>query len=236
MTQRILLIAFLLCGSTLAPAQPGQDDTLSIQFDCLAWGDANTQGIKYIQDGQAVPLRISRAFRTGPYRYTGPSPIVFFREARNEDGTLKRVPVATVEVSPSQKQVLMLFTHSSQGQGNPDDPEPLQVMALGDGLEEFPPGSYRVFNLSEHTIGCVLADETFMVEPKQFTTITPAVHDNLDVRIHFSSKVDGQWVPSINTRWLYRQNARRLVFVARDNRTDRPLLKVKTISQFLKDE
>ena len=42
-------------------------------------------------------------------------------------------------------------------------------------------------------------------------------------------------MPSVNTRWLYRDNARSIVFVSEDNSSRYPVLKIKSIAQYVED-
>lgn len=205
---------------------------MTVDFSCLAWSGVDTRGLNYLHNNETVPLRISSAFRSGPYRYTGPNPIVFFRETRAPDGTLVREPVASAHIDPGLKNVLLLFVTAPTAV-NTEAPAPaFRVLVLDDDTSVFPMGSYRVFNLSDHEIGGIIDEKAFTIAPNHSFTVTPEAQDEVDVRIHFSSKIDGQWVPSLNTRWLYRKNARRLVFVTRDTSAKRPLLKIKTISQY----
>lgn len=226
----LLLLPGVLCSPPSLRAQ--EQEPITVSFSCLAWDKVDTRGLRYLRNNQTEALRISSAYRTGPYSYTGPNPIVFFREIPGPEGTVIRQPVGRAEIPPGQRSVLLLFIRNNEPEGSGNE---YNILVLDDSLTSFPKGSYRVFNLSEHEIGCIFGDQKFTVASQQYKTVSLGAENEVDVRIHFSSRIDGQWVPSVNTRWLYQDSARSLVFVTQDGSVRNPQLKIKSITQYLKD-
>lgn len=229
-------VCLAICAASLLTSQTmGQqsEEPLSIRFSCLSWEGVKKSNLKYLQNGQAVDLRISSAYRTGPYNYTGPNPLVLFKEEKGEDGAIVQVPVASVVIPRGMKDVLFLMVKNTPPLSERFPVPGVEVVVMNDDFGSFPKGAYRVFNLSDYEIGGVFGDTKFTVPGKQYKTIELQGKDELNVRIHFSSKIDGKWVPKINTRWLHRDNERNIVFITDDRSSSQPILNVKTITQYL---
>ncbi|WP_269522691.1 hypothetical protein [Coraliomargarita parva] len=229
----VFLIAALasLCSVTSHAAET-DEALISIRFSCYALGTIDARGLYYLDEGEPRAFRISSAFRRGPYDYTGPNPLVFYRDGRSPDGSTIRIPVASARIDPALKELLLFFVNNDAHQPGEATPE-MKVIVMNDDLRAFPAGAYRVFNLSEHEIGCLFGEEKFIVPGKDYKTVNLDEGDQVNVRIHFSSNIDGEWVPQINTRWLYSSNERNIVFVADDYSTRHPRLKINTITQYL---
>ena len=232
-SRNLLAVCFCFFGviQELFPQATG-DNLISVEFSCLAWSQVDTKGLRYLDGEKVEPLRISSAYRTGPYRYRGTNPIVVFREVAGPEGAVIRQPVGRAFVDPSFTKVLFLFIRNDQPEGSGSEYE---IMVLDDSLDSFPRGAYRIFNLSNHQIGGFIGKEKFIVPTKEFRTIELDSEDKVDVQIHFSSRVEDQWVPGVNTRWLYRDNMRSIVFVTADQESRYPMLKVKSVKEYLED-
>jgi hypothetical protein len=115
-----------------------------------------------------------------------------------------------------------------------DDPlSDLRVITMNNDFNSFPKGSYRIYNLSDYEIGGIFSEQQFTITGKNSKTIEIKGADQVDVRIHFSSKINDEWVSQINTRWRHDLQSRNIVFVTDDQSSRRPKIRIKTITQYL---
>ncbi len=219
-----LLATLCLCGELSAQAP----EPMSVRFTPLSWERMDSKGLGFESQGTFEPLRISSAYRGGVYTYTGTNPIVFYRSKAMPDGTEARTPIATATIPNGWRDVLLLFIANPQrGEGQAE----YRVIVIDDSTSNFPWGSYHIYNLSEYEIGGIFGSEKFTIPGKKSKIVTPDADNKVDVQIHFSQKIDGQWVPRVNTRWLYQSNARSIIFVTDDTQARPPRIKVKSIDQ-----
>lgn len=231
MMPRIFIVCCVLAVVSLRAQS--SEDTISIRFSCLAWDTTSANGIQYQNGDEVVTLRVGQEHLNGPYTYTGPSPLVFFRDVPgDEPGVTVRKPVASVSLDPLQTDVMLLFfpnkpsVESVSGKNSRE----LKVLVLENDFGSFPQGSFRIINLSQHDVGCILGNETLVIPGKQSRLITSPAKDEDDIRVHFSMKIDDQWEPKINTGWMYRANRRTLVFLSDFVNNRRPYLKLKAVN------
>jgi len=225
---RIFLSVFAMTIATVSlPAQPAEP--MSVRFTCLSWDKIDSKDLGYLKQGQLMPLRMSSSYRGEVYTYTGPNPIVFYRGVGMADGSVQRTPVASVTIPSGMHDVLLLFIANNDAQ--PGQPE-FNVVVIDDSTTSFPWGSYHIYNLSAYEIGGIFGNEKFTIPGKKSKIVIPNADDQVDVQIHFSQKIDGQWVPKVNTRWLYRANARSIIFVTDDMNARFPRIKIKSIDQY----
>lgn len=227
-----LALIYLTCALfSIAHAQTGETG-ISLQFSCLEWSEIDTNGLYYQHQEESIQVSMDTAYRSELYDYSGPNPIVFFVDSNGANGQPERRPVARAQVPEGVERALFLFVERP----NPgENGEAFEVIVMDESLSAFPMGTYRVFNFSDYEIGGIIGENRFIIPGKNFKTISPKVGDMVDVQIHFSQKVDDQWVPKVNTRWLYRENARNIVFVTDDPNSRVPRLRVKTVTEYFKD-
>ncbi|MGE9291410.1 MAG: hypothetical protein ACQKBT_10500, partial [Puniceicoccales bacterium] len=186
---------FLVQGPLLADTD---EDAISIRFSCLAWDTTKANGIQYLNGEEVVTLRVGQSNLNGPYAYTGANPIVFFREQPGEEpGTVVREPVARAYIEPGLRDVLFLFTeNSSENARNGGATQPrFNVLVMNHNYGAFPMGSFRIINLSQHEVGCILGEEKMIIPAKQTKLVRSPAEDRADMRVHFSMKIDEQWEP-----------------------------------------
>ncbi|WPJ96767.1 hypothetical protein SH580_03485 [Coraliomargarita algicola] len=228
----MILFCFVALAPSLLSAQAG-DEVVSVRFSCLAWDTTKANGLQYLNGEEVVSVRVGQSNLNGPYEYTGPNPIVFFRERPGaEPGSIFREPFARAFIKPGLTDVLILFTEVNRPVDTAagDHAPKLETLVLNQDLGVFPMGAFRIINLSEYEVGCILGNETFVINGKQTKLITQAGEDRDDIRVHFSMKIDEHWEPKINTSWMYHADHRSLVFLTDVVNSRRPYLKLKTIT------
>lgn len=229
MNNRFFLASILIMGIGMSFLQAEQAQEISVRFTCLAWDRFDVEGVKYQSAEEALSLRISSSRRSQIYTYRGTDPIIFFTERTLADGAVERVPLATASIPSGMTDVLLLFLERH----DPQPGEPLfNVAVINDGTNAFPWGSYCIYNLSAYEVGGIIGSERFRIPGNGSKVVTPDGDGQITVEIHFSQMIDEEWVPKVNTRWLYRSDARQIVFVTDDKTTRNPRLKIKSIPQY----
>ncbi len=177
-----------------------------------------------------MPIRVTSDFRSEQYSYMGPNPIVFFREVMGPEGILIKQPIASASIPNGMTHALLIFNKLE----SPDSAgREYRILVIDDGSTNFPWGSFRVFNFSEHQIGGIIADEKFVIQPKSFQTISPKYDDDKNMGVRFSINFEGEWIPAMSTRWRYHDTGRNLVFLTTETTNIKPHLEAKIISQYL---
>jgi hypothetical protein len=211
------------------------EDGISVRFSCLAWDTNKANGIQYLDGDEVKELRVSQSYFDDSYTYSGPNPIVFFREKPGiEPGTVVRDPVASAYIKPGLRDLLILFTEATQNVENTDNQ--LNALVLNNDFGAYPAGSFRIVNLSEHDVGAIFGENPFVIPGKQTEIVTRPVEDGETMRVHFSMKIGNQWEPKINTAWKFHANQRNLIFLTDLLNNREPYLKIKTITDYSKSE
>ncbi|WPJ96736.1 hypothetical protein SH580_03330 [Coraliomargarita algicola] len=183
MKKFIWIFVLVTLAFSLSIRAQTEDDTISIRFSTFAWKGTDTRDLHYLKNGQLEPLQISQAFYKGPFDYTGPNPIVFYKKIRSEDGTMIPTPVASAPINPAFKDVFLLFLKSPNESA--DSEQQLHILSIDNQLATFPQGAYRIYNLSEYEVGGIFSDQKFTIPGKGFKTIDLNGSEHVDVRIHF---------------------------------------------------
>ena len=154
----------LIAGSALAllaitaaaqenPAKSG------LFFEVVFWGDWMQRPLKYrSEDGlKAIPLQAGDATS---HLYTGPSPLVFYREesADPKTGELTPVPVLSLEFKPSWKRAALIIATTG------DDKLSGRMIPLTN--QVFPPDSVYLVNASGKELRCKLGDKNWEMKPE----------------------------------------------------------------------
>lgn len=98
----------------------------------------------YSHANQDVPLPVTEDSRSPFLPRPAGSSLAFYRMEKLPDGTSKRVPAGTAEISSGGRLPLLIFSPSGK------------VEVLDDSLEVFPGGSYRVLNRLGEDLGALL--------------------------------------------------------------------------------
>lgn len=207
----VYLQSCLLCLFASVPGAWGQvpEEPVQVTFTCLADFGLYAETKIDLPKG-TVDLGISSMYRTKEYRYVGAPEMVFYREMTNAEGQIVRVTDVAVTI-PSDlynQRVLIYFQKSaSTDQVGPR----YRAYVMDDRLSNFPVGSRKIFNMSDHIVGVKLGDSTAVVEP-QASIVIKADETSEDGLLEFRmvGKGDDGWqrlkslqVPDSTTkRWL----------------------------------
>jgi hypothetical protein len=159
----ILSVIFPVLAKGQAPVP------IKAQIVTLSW-EGNIKDLWYQGPKEPEKLDIYESGFTMPFEFTGPPEIAFYKN--KADLALppeKRPPPMAVAKLPSSGGSLLLFFTAI-----PDKPDHWEIRTLDNSLKNFPPGAYRVFNLTETPIQIAI-DKTFYppIESKGKKSPTP---------------------------------------------------------------
>jgi hypothetical protein len=185
----ISLLLVLVTLSAIAAAQEAPLDASKPVFRTLGLG-FSTSDLFYAVDDKDVPLPITEDSRSPFLRIPATGQLSFHRLEKLADGTTKRLPLGSVDLSRGGKMPLVLFSMTANNTP--------KIEVLDDSLSAFPGGSYRVINRLNEELGALFG--------KSPVTI-PANSDRV---------IDGNPVRKGNTLfaqlYLISRNPRKLVF------------------------
>ncbi|HUG10791.1 MAG TPA: hypothetical protein VMM36_07245 [Opitutaceae bacterium] len=126
-------------------------------------GRASVATINYATaPAQSAPVELKSHHRTGPYRYRGPNPIMFFRENPGADGRPVRETVGILRVATELKQALVFAIPRAASAATGDE---LGFVAIDDSRGAFGPDTLVIYNALPVRVGAVLGVRRFVVEP-----------------------------------------------------------------------
>lgn len=167
----------LFCLSALAALplgaqqpNPGPPATIDITFHLIEIGRTPVEPIRYATGPAAsTEVELKPNQRTGPYRYRGPNPVVFFRESPGPDGKPVREPVGTLRFEKSLHQVLVFVIPRAPGSTTGDPAgagqAELALVPIDDSRGAFAPDTLVIYNALPMRVGAVFGEKRFVVEP-----------------------------------------------------------------------
>ncbi|MGZ0655700.1 hypothetical protein ACWPKS_08845 [Coraliomargarita sp. W4R72] len=177
-------------GAAGADAQ--QADSL-MDLPSEEWSDAIVENyeapkVSYFVDGlqESAGLRLNEGRLSDVYEYHGPQQIRFFRETTSFEQEVSRIPLASISVSPTVKELILLFFPAGKGK--------YQVLPVESSLAAVKAGTAMVYNLTSTKLSCTFGGPTFELLPKQAQLQPLSIFDgNYQPILAASQDEDGQW-------------------------------------------
>lgn len=149
----LLFVLFLALGATTAAA---------LEFRLLSW-DGEVIDLRYSDGTQSVPVVAYENLLSPVYLWTGPGPLVLFRETTIEGRTV-RTPVATVSPPEGFTHAILLLVATDMTRTG------YTGTWINDSLEARPLQTITYQNLSSYTVTIRLGEQEFTVPPKSAST------------------------------------------------------------------
>lgn len=180
-------------------------ERIQVQFTTLAWEPVEQE--LHFQSPESAPesIEINTRFRSEPYFYTGPNPIVFYTESSGPDGTAIRNPVATAKIPQDIKSAMLLFVPVAGQDG-------VSIYVMDDSMDAFPWGSVRFFNLTQRDLGIIFNDEKIPIRPLEMKT-SKAQNEHKSVHLSILAIQDKELRDLYNSQWPQDEGTRHLVFI-----------------------
>lgn len=159
-------------------------------------------------EGVSTTTVYSRGFGV-PIAYEGPRELVFFRNLPNPDGfeNQEREIVARASL-PGGGRYLLLFDESAEGSA-----DPYQVTVVDNALVDFPPGSYRVFNLSSQPLAGSFGSNRFRLQAEERSIVTAEGDENGNIEVRFFALAENSSELIYSSVWQIKKTRRTTVFL-----------------------
>lgn len=117
--------------------------------------------VSYFVDGQreSLALSLNEGRLSDAYEYRGPPQIRFFREKISLEHKISRIPLASISVAPTAKELILLFFPSGAGS--------YQILPVESSLASVSSGSAMVYNLTHTKLSCTFGGPAFELLPQQ---------------------------------------------------------------------
>jgi hypothetical protein len=167
-TVRLLKFASLLAIALTAAAARGEEETRRVSLQVLSMEPSGIENLHIRTGNDWLPLLAPATYVPNPVKYEGVSPLVIYeRRATGEEEGFEYVPVAFQELSEGLDEVLLLLRQ------NAGDRQ-LSVFPVRLQRERFPEGSFLFFNQTEKSVGVLIGDERFTLEPRATRFFRPS--------------------------------------------------------------
>lgn len=208
---------FPVLALTTAFALAADEKPVKCEIVTLSWS-GNIKGLAYASADGVKSMDVYESGLTEPEEYTGPAVITFYADqaALTLPPEKRPAPLGIAKLPAGISSVLLLFTPL------PDSPGKMDIRAINNSVADFPPGAYRVFNLTPAKLQ-IATDKTLhpAIAPQRLGIIRLSGGDpvrDMDIRI----AVDGKEV--YTSQWGHRDIRRTTVFISPDPRGHGQLL------------
>ncbi|WOO43276.1 hypothetical protein [Rubellicoccus peritrichatus] len=218
-----LSTVFLACSVLCASAQ--LEDAVNITFRCISL-DSPIRVNLYTQLEGGEPIRIYANSRTNWIKYSGPNPIVFYRDSNPTGEQNVRVPVGQFAFSKGMDTPLLLFTQS-EVKGH------YRITSIDDDLEVAPAGSYRIFNFTQKDIAGIVGSQRFRATPGDSALVRNAEDEAVEVSVRLAENAEDGPERLYAATWTYSPDFRYLIFIVPTGDRTRGNIKIRKITDIV---
>lgn len=205
----LLLMLTVSVPSFECLAQLGEEPLVSLSFKTMAWDRYPDADIYFRSDNKEQKIELLKMVRSRPYKYYGPATLVFYTKESGPEGQTINSPVASATFKQHTKDPLILFIKNP----NPEDKRRYINWLIDDNTDDFPYGSYQVFNLSKEQLRGRIDEEVFQLDRSGSHTIVQLSGDKRNVMAIIQVIWEGKWENASRSVWTYKPNQRNLVFI-----------------------
>ncbi|WP_309396347.1 hypothetical protein [Cerasicoccus maritimus] len=212
---RFLRITLALCTlatvlNPLGAAPINQEEpNVSIQFTTLSWDATVIKDLKFESDGEVESVSIYKRGFSIPQMYHGPRNMRFFREVIDPaTGATLRKTIAQVNIPESTKELLLIFKQSGQGAN-----ERYQIFPIKRDRNNFPRGSYQIFNLSDYHISGKIDEQLFQIDTQRSQIIKLPLQKTTTIDVKFARNENDAWSLAYSSLWAHKANNRVNIFI-----------------------
>lgn len=197
-----------------AQTPTGDKEQPTLFFEVVYWGTWMDRPLKFKSDGQlkAIPLQAGGSSR---YLYTGPSPLVFYRDEVMDAQTkeLKPVPILSLPFKATCHHAVLLVSPVKEDMhkaaGAKDDDLTAQLIPLTP--DTFPPNSVYLANLSGRTLKCKLADKTWEMKANE-KGLYPVSGKDAKIYLIAAAEWKGSWQVMYTNSFRAGEGERRVIY------------------------
>jgi|GEM_PF-6861762 len=181
-----------------------QKEKPTLFFEVVYWGSWMDRPLKFKSEGKLKAISLQAGNVSG-YIYTGPSPIVFYREEEMDEKTkeLKPIPILSIPFEVNHKRAAILIT--------PGKDKKLTAQMIPMTPEGFPPDKIYFSNASGKPLRCKMADYAWEMTENEKKTLSIPV-DNPKVYVTAEVEWQGSWQMTFCESFPPQKGERRLYY------------------------
>ncbi|WP_309383075.1 hypothetical protein [Cerasicoccus frondis] len=220
--RKLFYILLWGCFSVAGFAQSEQ--MVSVRFRCLSL-DAPIRTPLYVRPEGGEAIRIYNNARTDWIQYSGPLPIVFYKDSEVKGAP--RVPVAKFNLNPEVEAPLLLFSRSKSG------PAEYDIYSINDSAEFSPVGSFRIYNFTEKDVAGKIGDQVFRVKPNAFAVTKIPETDSVSISVKLAEGTSDGVKRLFAATWNFSSKFRYLVFIMPSDDPTRGNIQIRKITDYV---
>jgi hypothetical protein len=205
---RHLIVSILILSSAchgLAQGSSGnKEKTPGLLLEIVYWGSWMDRPLKYRSGNElkAIPLQ---AGSVTAYTYSGPSPLILYREEAMDPATneLKPVPILSLPFKEGLRRAIVLIT--------PKEEDKLVAQLVPLTADTFPPNSVYFTNLSGKVLRCKLYDKTWEMKTDE-KKLLPVPGGNTKVGLLAAMEWKNSWQVLHTDTFRVGEGERRVIY------------------------
>ncbi|WP_309379811.1 hypothetical protein [Cerasicoccus frondis] len=197
------------CASLNAAPIKQAEPNVSIQFTTLSWDASMIKDLKFESEGEVDSVSIYQRGFSIPQTYVGPRTMRFFREVTDPaTGEPLRNIVAQVNIPENVRELLLIFKQNDQG-----SKEHYQIFPINRNRDDFPRGSYQIFNLSDYPISGKIDEQLFQINTQRSQVIKLPLQETATIEVKFARNENDSWSLAYSSLWAHKANNRVNIFI-----------------------
>lgn len=202
-----VLIKAALLFSLLSARGDMPEATISLEFSLLSLG-STLRDLHFDTVEGRQTVTITNAARSHSIRYTGSPNLIFYRLGEPDalgDETISEF--ARINLTQHRENLLLLFLPTS-------DDDKARIHPLKETLEDFPNGSWRLFNLTTAPLAvAVRGGEPLIIPNQELRTLQIDSDRARTRRVEIAIYREEGWEMIYRSLWSHRPDSRTLVFL-----------------------
>lgn len=198
-----------LCGALHGAPIKQEVPNVSIQFTTLSWDTTMIKDLKFESDGEVETVSVYKRGFSIPQTYVGPRTMRFFREVVDPaTGETLRNTIAQINIPEKTRELLLIFKQTGKGPN-----EHYQIFPIKRDRNDFPRGSYQIFNLSDYPISGKIDEQLFQVNTQRSQIIKLPLQKTTTIEVKFARNENDNWSLAYSSLWAHKANNRVNIFI-----------------------
>ena len=160
-----VLSALLIISASAQPSNSNKAST--VQFSCVTWDKLEIGNLFYRAGTEITPLKLKPGNRSVLYPLKSKEALeLYIKDEEVEEGEVGYKLVAKALIPKNSGRILFFLSKKKS-----DEKLPLFMYGIDDGLEGFPPGSFRFLNGTKKVLNLVFDKQKARIAPSKMTVV-----------------------------------------------------------------
>lgn len=206
-----ILALFIVSAATAQISSQNDLEIHSFDFRAISWDGAIRDIFYQSFDQKPQAVTVPTGGRSAMYHYSGPSPLVFFRDGGlDAEGNPIKIPVASFPIQPGARETLLNFFR------DPSNPERFRLLPIQEDLESFPFNTCLFYNFSGRDLIVKIGDSADRIPARASRRFDFPKGDSPNFLVQIADRREGEWDPLYSSVWGASQGIRLLTLAVAD--------------------